>query len=97
MAARAEAREVEEQNMGHQAHAGDIDHACEAPQPPSPRRRADTICAARDATEPALAALVRLLARLAAREAWDGAQAHPGDPPGAATDVEDLPSPATPL
>ena len=92
MAARAEAREVEEQNMGHQAHAGD--RACEASQPPSLRRRADTVCAAGGAT---VLALVRLLARLAARKAWDGAQAHPGDPPGAATDVEDLPSPATPL
>ena len=89
MAARAEAREVEEQNMGHQAHAGGP--ACEASQPPSPCRRTDTVGAAGGATEPALVALVRLLARLAAREAWDGAQAHPGDPPGAATDVEALP------
>jgi hypothetical protein len=33
---------------------------------------------------------------MAAREAWDDAQAQPGDPAGAATaDVEDLSPPAT--
>ncbi len=106
--ARAEAREGEDREMGREAQAvdfdssGDLDGAGAAPHSRVPRRVTDTGCATGDAASPdaektraALVALVRLLARLAARQAWHDGQVQRGELRDDA-EVEHFPPPATP-